>query len=246
MASLTTPTEIRSRSPRVRGVSNMVCVARNPLSLTDSLLPRTEQHFKSATTGVATKSMRNELNRLVQTVSDPAAKRVCLAGSSVHSPLMGLTFKKIFDMEMQSFFYLFTRYLTQKAQSQDLYILYHLDDHHCTDVIQSEWDRIKSPAADQIVPYDKLPKVTSPDALKKLAVLKVNGGLGTSMGTHRSDFIRPVVDGTSCHRYDRSEVCSGGQRRYDLPGPHRTPDRTSQHDAPCRCPTHLDDFVQYA
>ena len=205
----------------------MVCVARNPLSLTDSLLPRTEQHFKSATTGVATKSMRNELNRLVQTVSDPAAKRVCLAGPSVHSPLMGLTFKKIFDMEMQSFFYLFTRYLTQKAQSQDLYILYHLDDHHCTDVIQSEWDRIKSPAADQIVPYDKLPKVTSPDALKKLAVLKVNGGLGTSMGTHRSDFIRPVVDGTSCHRYDRSEVCSGGQRRYDLPGPHRAPDRAS-------------------
>jgi UTP--glucose-1-phosphate uridylyltransferase len=46
----------------------------------------------------------------------------------------------------------------------------------------SEWDRIKSPAADQIVPYENLPKVTSPEALNKLAVLKVNGGLGTSMG----------------------------------------------------------------
>ncbi|KAI9442204.1 UTP-glucose-1-phosphate uridylyltransferase [Lactarius indigo] len=126
MTTLTSPTEIRARSPRTRGISNM--------------------HFKSATTGVATKTMRNELNRLVQTVSDPNAKRV-------------------FDMEMQSFFYLFTRYLTEKAKSHEL-----------------DWDRIKSPAADQIVPYDKLPTVTSPDALNKLAVLKVNGGLGTSMG----------------------------------------------------------------
>lgn len=35
-----------------------------------------KKHFKSATTGVATKTMRNELNRLVQTVQDPAQKRV--------------------------------------------------------------------------------------------------------------------------------------------------------------------------
>ncbi|THH19941.1 hypothetical protein EW146_g1313 [Bondarzewia mesenterica] len=104
------------------------------------------KHFKSATTGVATKTMRNELNRLVQTVQDPLQKRA-------------------FDTEMQSFFYLFTRYLAEKAKSQDL-----------------EWDRIKSPAADQIVAYDKLPEVTDPKAMNKLAVLKVNGGLGTSMG----------------------------------------------------------------
>ncbi|KAH9176329.1 UTP--glucose-1-phosphate uridylyltransferase [Lactarius sanguifluus] len=123
MTTLTTPTEVRARSPRTRGISNM--------------------HFKSATTGVATKTMRNELNRLVQTVSDPNAKRVMVP--------------KVFDVEMQSFFYLFTRYLTERAKSHEL-----------------DWDRIKSPAADQIV--------TSPDALNKLAVLKVNGGLGTSMG----------------------------------------------------------------
>ena len=49
----------------------------------------------------------------------------------------------------------------------------------------SDWDHIKSPAADQIVPYDQLPKVTSPNVLDKLAVLKVNGGLGTSMGMSR-------------------------------------------------------------
>ena len=46
----------------------------------------------------------------------------------------------------------------------------------------SDWDRIKSPAADQIVPYDSLPTPTNHENLEKLAVLKVNGGLGTSMG----------------------------------------------------------------
>jgi UDP-N-acetylglucosamine pyrophosphorylase len=60
-----------------------------------------------------------------------------------------------------------------------------LDDCDHTNTWASEWDRIKSPAAEQIVPYDKLPNVTKPDNLNKLAVLKVNGGLGTSMGMRR-------------------------------------------------------------
>lgn len=46
----------------------------------------------------------------------------------------------------------------------------------------SDWDRIKAPAADQIVPYDSLPEANDKTNLNKLAVLKVNGGLGTSMG----------------------------------------------------------------
>ena len=48
----------------------------------------------------------------------------------------------------------------------------------------SVWDRIKSPAPEQIVPYDSLPKVNDSSILNKLAVLKVNGGLGTSMGMY--------------------------------------------------------------
>ena len=32
--------------------------------------------FKTATTGVAAKSMRNELSRLVSTIEDPATKKV--------------------------------------------------------------------------------------------------------------------------------------------------------------------------
>ncbi|KAJ8488613.1 hypothetical protein ONZ51_g3418 [Trametes cubensis] len=172
------PTE---KTPRTRGVSAMVGITdspfpyphpappRNPeiyapssphpplplveinsmgqfIDLFRSLRSPRKQHFKSATTGVATKNMRNELNRLVNTVSDPDTR-------------------KAFDTEMQSFFYLFTRYLAEKAQSKEL-----------------DWDRIKSPAAEQIVPYDNLSESTDPSVLNKLAVLKVNGGLGTSMG----------------------------------------------------------------
>ncbi|KIJ40970.1 hypothetical protein M422DRAFT_209696 [Sphaerobolus stellatus SS14] len=102
--------------------------------------------FKTATTGVAAKAMKNELSRLVQTVKDQDAKR--------H-----------FDAEMQSFFFLFTRYLAERAKGE-----------------QIDWERIKAPAADQIVPYDALPEPADKSILTKLAVLKVNGGLGTSMG----------------------------------------------------------------
>ena len=58
----------------------------------------------------------------------------------------------------------------------------------------SDWDRIKSPAADQIVPYSELPKPKDSTNLNKLAVLKVNGGLGTSMGAlFRSFSLQHVI-----------------------------------------------------
>ncbi|TFY83006.1 hypothetical protein EWM64_g1009 [Hericium alpestre] len=120
------------------------------LPRTDSLAHRvrgsSHVDFKTATTGVSAKAMRNELSRLVSTVEDPQAK-------------------KAFDTEMQSFFYLFTRYLTERAQNQEL-----------------DWDRIKSPGSDKVVPYSELPPPKDSSNLNKLAVLKVNGGLGTSMG----------------------------------------------------------------
>ncbi len=43
------------------------------------------------------------------------------------------------------------------------------------------------------MPYDSLPQPSDPKILRKLAVLKVNGGLGTSMGQlhliHRAIYI---------------------------------------------------------
>ena len=78
----------------------------------DSLMPRSESFnarvrgsshidFKTATTGVAAKAMRNELSSLVRSVVDPETKRA-------------------FDTEMQSFFYLFTRYLAKRANAQEM------------------------------------------------------------------------------------------------------------------------------
>jgi hypothetical protein len=76
--------------------------------------------FKTATTGVAAKSMRNELSRLVSTIDDPAAKKVHFSQYVLCS--LHLTPIQAFDAEMQHFFYLFTRYLTERAQSVDLYV----------------------------------------------------------------------------------------------------------------------------
>lgn len=60
-----------------------------------------QQDFKSATTGVAAKAMRNEINALVSGIDDPAVR-------------------KAFDAEMSNFFTLFNRYLSEKAKGEKL------------------------------------------------------------------------------------------------------------------------------
>lgn len=50
--------------------------------------------------------------------------------------------------------------------------------------VVSNWEKVQTPDADQIVSYDQLPNTADPRALSKLAILKFNGGLGTSMGTY--------------------------------------------------------------
>lgn len=46
----------------------------------------------------------------------------------------------------------------------------------------SDWGLVNGPAQDKIIPFDTLPDAAEVRLLNKLAVLKVNGGLGTSMG----------------------------------------------------------------
>ncbi|KZO90722.1 putative UTP-glucose-1-phosphate uridylyltransferase [Calocera viscosa TUFC12733] len=123
---LSAPTVNDVKSPRVRGHSAM--------------------DFKTATTGVAAKAMRNELNRMISEVEDPKAK-------------------KVFDAEMQSFFILFNRYLTEKAKAEKIV-----------------WDKCIAAGPDLVKPYAELKKAAGPSLLDKLVVLKLNGGLGTSMG----------------------------------------------------------------
>jgi UTP--glucose-1-phosphate uridylyltransferase len=49
------------------------------------------------------------------------------------------------------------------------------------DTLLSDWEKINPPKAEQVRPYAVLPNV-DPAILDKLAVLKLNGGLGTTMG----------------------------------------------------------------
>jgi len=77
--------------------------------------------FKTATTGVAAKAMRNELSHLVSTCKEDHKK------VSPHIPYTCLSFlipQQAFDSEMQAFFYLFTRYLSERAKSVDLYVIF--------------------------------------------------------------------------------------------------------------------------
>ncbi|KNE54508.1 hypothetical protein AMAG_00479 [Allomyces macrogynus ATCC 38327] len=76
--------------------------------------------------------------------------------------------REMFRTEMDNFYMLFTRYLADRAKGHKI-----------------DWNKIKSPNPEQIVPYAKLPACPNTDEarlLSKLAVLKLNGGLGTTMG----------------------------------------------------------------
>ncbi|KAI9800545.1 MAG: putative UTP--glucose-1-phosphate uridylyltransferase [Sarcosagium campestre] len=117
--------------------------------------------FENTSTSVAASQMRNALNKLAETVSDPVQR-------------------KLFETEMDNFFGLFRRYLNDKAKGSTLV-----------------WDNIAPPQAEQVVDYNTLANSESVDFLSKLAVLKLNGGLGTSMGCVGPKSVIEVRDGMS-------------------------------------------------
>ncbi|KAI9808898.1 MAG: UTP-glucose-1-phosphate uridylyltransferase [Phylliscum demangeonii] len=88
--------------------------------------------------------------------------------------------KKLFETEMDNFFALFGRYLNDKAKGATLH-----------------WDSINPPQPEQVVDYDSLGNSESVEFLNKLAVLKLNGGLGTSMGCVGPKSVIEVRDGMS-------------------------------------------------
>ncbi|KAI9890382.1 MAG: UTP-glucose-1-phosphate uridylyltransferase [Vezdaea aestivalis] len=90
------------------------------------------------------------------------------------------TEKKLFETEMDNFFALFRRYLNDKAKGNQL-----------------DWDRIAPPQKEQVVDYDTLSNSESVEFLNKLAVIKLNGGLGTSMGCVGPKSVIEVRDGMS-------------------------------------------------
>ncbi|KAH7924598.1 UTP--glucose-1-phosphate uridylyltransferase [Leucogyrophana mollusca] len=86
--------------------------------------------------------------------------------------------RKAFDIELKAFFQLHARYLAEKENKREL-----------------DWSRIGSPSDEQIRRYSDLADAADPKALAKLAVLKVNGGLGTSMGMSGAKSALEVKDG---------------------------------------------------
>jgi UTP--glucose-1-phosphate uridylyltransferase len=119
------------------------------------------QAFENASTSVAASQMRNALNALGDTVTDPQLK-------------------KRFEAEMDNFFALFRRFLNDKAKGTSV-----------------NWDRIAPPQPSQVVGYDELGADASIEFLNKLAVVKLNGGLGTSMGCVGPKSVIEVRDGMS-------------------------------------------------
>ncbi|KAK5122929.1 putative UTP--glucose-1-phosphate uridylyltransferase [Meristemomyces frigidus] len=88
--------------------------------------------------------------------------------------------KQRFETEMDNFFALFRRYLNDKAKGNEI-----------------EWSRIAPPKPEQVVDYNSLGNTESVEFLSKLAVLKLNGGLGTSMGCVGPKSVIEVRDGMS-------------------------------------------------
>lgn len=73
-----------------------------------------------------------------------------------------------FKVEIENFFSLFNRYLLSKTKEKTL-----------------QWDRIKTPNNEQVLQYTAIKeadKNSVKNFLNKLVVLKLNGGLGTTMG----------------------------------------------------------------
>ena len=159
------------------------------INMSSSLIPRSDSYpvrargtshmdFKTATTGVAAKAMRNELSNLVSGVSDPQTRKVHLI------PLLAVQIADWLSglRRRDAIILLSLHPLPHRTRQACRSVGITLSRPHPPWLAFSDWDRIKSPAADQIVPYANLPKANDVNNLNKLAVLKVNGGLGTSMG----------------------------------------------------------------
>ncbi|GMF57153.1 unnamed protein product [[Candida] boidinii] len=124
--------------------------------------------FENSTTSISAAQMRNALNKLIDGVDDASVKSK-------------------FEKEMDSFFALFRRYITDKASGSSVL----------------DWEKINSPSADEVVDFKSilskeadLTQINT-ENLNKLAVLKLNGGLGTSMGCVGPKSVIEVRDGQS-------------------------------------------------
>lgn len=120
-----------------------------------------------SSTNVAAAQMRNALNKLTDGVEDKATR-------------------DHFESEMDSFFEMYQRYLLSTVKGEKL-----------------DWEHVQTPTPEEVTQYDELSngealgEQAAREYLSKLAVLKLNGGLGTSMGCVGPKSIIEVRDGKS-------------------------------------------------
>lgn len=128
--------------------------------------------FEEDTGMTAAVTMKTELDRLVALSEEER-------NSSQTSPEE----HERFAHEMGAFFRLFLRYL--KSQSEG----------------PLDWDKVLEPGSDLVIPYATLESKGAPDrpssSLNRLAVVKLNGGLGTTMGCVGPKSAIEVRDGMS-------------------------------------------------
>lgn len=102
-------------------------------------------------------------------VTDTSTLRQVAEKLTRHNNTVPNEMAKMTDMELKGFLNLYGRYMAEKSTKAGI-----------------SWDKIQQPDANMLKPYDELPAAadvaSEGELLKKLAVLKLNGGLGTSMG----------------------------------------------------------------
>ncbi|KAH0588982.1 hypothetical protein H2248_004762 [Termitomyces sp. 'cryptogamus'] len=108
--------------------------------------------------------------------------------------------KKAFIIEMQMFSKLLNRYIAEASQKLN-------------------WEKVHSLATNQIYHYDQLPRSSDePQLFKKLAVLKVNGGLGTSMGLDGAKSALEVKNGFTFLDFAIQQIaCVNTNHSVDIP-----------------------------
>jgi UTP--glucose-1-phosphate uridylyltransferase len=160
--------------------------------------------FRTATTGVIGKAMRNELSQLVNSVQDPQTRKASRIPPVLILPIIDLDPRH--SIQKCSPFSIFSPVILQSVPRLKNCQFKLVNFTLVLTLFHRNWDRIKSPGDDQIVPYSSLPKPKDTSALNKLAVLKVNGGLGTSMGMDLSRLLENFFLRAVClHRYDRRQ-----------------------------------------
>lgn len=103
------------------------------------------------------------------------------------------------------------------------------------------------------MPYADLPESTNPQLLDKLAVLKLNGGLGTTMGCVGPKSVIEVREGMtfldlSVRQIEVSALARapGHGLQLDLARSHGAHSRLASQLCPqSQCPVHLDELVQH-